>query len=295
MSRDDVLEVRYVGSKGTHLDTSHLNFNSPDPDPTARDIQSRRPYPQFGRIRMWDDDGNSNYHSMQTRFEHRLAQRLSLTLAHTWSHLIDDQMGGLNGARSLAQNRLRNRDNMRADSADDLRHVLVIGYVWDLPFGSSLTGAPAALLKGWLLGGIVSFRRGSKINVTQDGDALNTDPQGDIRPNVLPGAGPTLPDSQRTLERWFNTAGFQRATLTYGTSPRNPLVGPGLKTFDLSLSKSFRVREGQRLEFRLEGFNAFNTPQFSNPGGTLGSANFGRIQGTRTNNREMQLALKYLF
>ena len=65
ISQNDVLEARYVGGKGTHLDTSILNFNSPPPDPKATTIQSRRPDPQFGRIRMWDDSGNSNYHSLQ--------------------------------------------------------------------------------------------------------------------------------------------------------------------------------------------------------------------------------------
>src|ERR1700738_4541494 len=57
ISQNEVLGVRYVGGKGTHLDTSILNFNSPSPDPKATTIQSRRPYPQFGRIRMWNSDG----------------------------------------------------------------------------------------------------------------------------------------------------------------------------------------------------------------------------------------------
>ncbi len=244
---------------------------------------------------MWDDDGNSNYHSMQTKFEHRFAGSLSVTFAHTWSHLIDDQQGGLNGARSLSQERDRLRSNMRADSADDVRHNVVIGYVWEIPFASGLKGIPRTALNGWLFGGIATFRSGSPILITQDGDTLNTDNQGDIRPDVVAGVSPVISNGQRTLQRWFNTDAFRRATVTYGTAPRNPLVGPGVKTFDLSLSKTFAFREAHRIEFRWEAFNALNTPQFSNPGGTLGAANFGQIQGTRINNREMQLALKYMF
>ena len=104
-----------------------------------------------------------------------------------------------------------------------------------------------------------------------------------------------LPSDERTLARWFNTAAFARATQTYGTSYRNPVVGPGLKVLDIALSKGFRIRDGHQLQFRWEAFNALNTPQFANPDGTLGSAAFGVISGTRQNNREMQFSLKYLF
>jgi hypothetical protein len=244
---------------------------------------------------MWGVDGNSNYHSMQFRYEHRFAQGLSLTVAHTWSHLIDDQQGGLNGSRALAQDPRNLHSNMRADSADDLRHSFVSGFVWDVPFGSKLTGISGGVLKGWKFGGIITLRSGSTLLVTQDGDTLNTDAQGEIRPNSILGVSPTLPSSERTLDRWFNTAAFTRATVTYGTAPRNPLVGPGVKTADLSMSKTFHVMEKHRVELRWEAFNALNTPQFSNPGGTLGSTNFGKITGTRINNREMQVALKYMF
>ncbi len=149
-------------------------------------------------------------------------------------------------------------------------------------------------LKGWQLSGIATLSSGSPIFINQDGDTLNVDSE-EIRPNLVAGQDPTLPGSERTLARWFNTAAFTRATGTYGNSPRNPVVGPGLKTIDMSLAKSFPVRQGQQLQFRLEAFNAFNIPQWGNPNGTLGNANFGVISSTRVNNREMQLSLKYMF
>jgi hypothetical protein len=191
---------------------------------------------------------------------------------------------------------------MRASSRYDIRHSLVVGYVWDLPFGSSLTGVAGALLKGWSFSGIATLRSGSPLFVDQDGDTLNTDPAGitssssynEIRPDLVPGQNPILPGSERTVQRWFNTAAFTRATVTYGNSPRNPVVGPGDKALDIAIGKSFQVREGQRLEFRLEAFNSTNTPQFNNPNTTMGNANFGRITGAGTQ-REAQLALKYVF
>src|SRR6185369_6559734 len=105
---------------------------------------------------------------------------------------------------------------------------------WDIPFAARLKGVTGAVLNGWKFGGIVTLRSGAPVLITQDGDTLNTDNQGDIRPNSVVGVSPILTASQRTLDRWFNAAAFTRATVTYGTAPRNPVVGPGTKTADLS-------------------------------------------------------------
>ena len=95
---------------------------------------------------------------------------------------------------------------------------------------------------------------------------------------------------------WFNTAAFSRSTGVYGTAPRNARVGPGLHTFDLSFSKTFPLPfEKHELLFRSEFFNAFNTPQYANPGAVLGTGTFGRVTGTRADNRRIQFALKYTF
>jgi outer membrane receptor protein involved in Fe transport len=294
ISRASVVEVRYVGATGTNLDTSLTNFNSPDPDPLAgaANLQARRPYPAFGRIRMWMTDGESDYQSLQSEYKQRGPWGLNLTLAYTLSELNDNQQGGLNASRGRRQNP-RSLEGEYAASADDQRHRLVVGAVWDLPFGSSKTGLTGVLVKGWQLSGVGIFNSGSPIFINQDGDTLNVDSE-EIRPNLVPGQDPTLPGDQRSIARWFNTAAFTRATVTYGTSPRNPVVGPGRKVVDLSLAKFFELPNSHRIQFRLEAFNAFNWVNWNNPNGTLGNSNFGIISGAAAA-REMQLSLKYLF
>lgn len=293
LSADAVIEVRYVGARGSNLDSSLTNFNSPDPDPNATaPLQSRRPYPAFGRIRMWVTDGESRYHSLQTEYKQRGPWGLQLTAAYTLSTLRDNQQGGLNASRARRQNP-RDISTEWADSADDIRNRLVIGYIWDVPFGSSLTGVRGALLKGWQISGIGTFQSGSPIFINQDGDTLNVDSE-DIRPDLVPGQNPNLPRSQRSIDRWFNTDAFRRATVTYGTSPRNPVVGPGRRLLDVSIAKSFRVYGEQRLQFRWDIFNALNTVNWNNPNGTLGNPNFGVISSAQPA-REMQISLKYQF
>ena len=163
-----------------------------------------------------------------------------------------------------------------------------------MPFTQRLKGAPGAILGGWQTGGIVTFASGFPFMIRQSGDSFNNDGNWQ-RPDLVPGQSVTI--DQKTPGVWFNTAAFQRAVLHYGNTPRNPLAGPGTNTWDLSLSKAFKMpwREGHQLLFRSEFFNAFNTPQFANPGATLGTGSFGRITSTALDNRQIQFALKYIF
>jgi hypothetical protein len=86
------------------------------------------------------------------------------------------------------------------------------------------------------------------------------------------------------------------APFTYGNAGRNTLKGPGLVSTDLSLFKNFDLAtEKAKLQLRLEGFNIFNTPSFSNPAGVFGTATFGSITSTLFPNRQIQLAAKIIF
>jgi hypothetical protein len=162
--------------------------------------------------------------------------------------------------------------------------------VWEIPFGSGLTGG---LLKGWQVSGLAIFNSGSPLFINQDGDTLNVDSE-EIRPNLVSGQDPQLPSSEQSLSRWFNTAAFSRATVTYGSSPRNPVVGPGRKVVDLSVARSFALPGRREIQFRVEAFNAFNWVNWGNPNGTLGNTPFGVISSAAAA-REMQVSLRYTF
>lgn len=305
-SENDSLEAGWVYTKGTFVDTSLRNFNQPEPGPGP--VDPRRPYPTFSTIRMMVSDGNTMFHSLQTRYEHRFTRGLSVTSAYTWGHMIDDQAETINRGGCGCQS-ARNRGRAeRASSIEDVRHRVVTGYIWELPWGSSFNGVSGAILKGWQFGGILTFASGQPFTVNQSGDSQNKGGQEASRPHNF-GTSPTIdsPDPSR----WFDTGVFTRSTYQggtngvfvpgsggYGTAPRNPVVGPGVNTWDLSLSKSFKMPvEGHQILFRTEFFNTFNTPQFNNPGGVLGTGSFGRVTSTRgTNaNRQIQFALKYTF
>jgi hypothetical protein len=80
----------------------------------------------------------------------------------------------------------------------------------------------------------------------------------------------------------------------FGNEGRNVLIGPGRNNVDFGLHRSFPLPqwEAARLEFRGEGYNLFNHPQFDNPGATIGNPGAGIISGTAVAARIIQLALR---
>ena len=101
--------------------------------------------------------------------------------------------------------------------------------------------------------------------------------------------------SGRPLTNWLNRAAFDLPALgTLGNVSRNAVVGLPVWSFDMSLSREFRFREVQRLEFRAEAFNVTNSFRPGNPNATLTNAQFGQIR-TSLDPRILQFALKYVF
>ena len=94
---------------------------------------------------------------------------------------------------------------------------------------------------------------------------------------------------------WFNPAAFAFPTPgTFGNAGRNILDGPGLASVNLSVLKSFEVKDGASLQFRAESFNALNRTNFNQPQNFLGAAGFGSITSAQ-NPRLVQLGIKLLF
>jgi hypothetical protein len=181
-----------------------------------------------------------------------------------------------------------------APGTNDQRHNFILAYVYRLPdFTQSKLAGYAA--NGWTLNGLIALATGSPINVTQSTDGQNIDNPWQ-RPNLVTGQNPYLPNKS-AINGWYNRNAFAVSTATFGTTPRNSLLGTGVKTVNVSVMKNFVMpyADSHNLQVRFEAFNALNTPQFSNPGASFGASSFGQISSTKINNRELQLAVKYLF
>ena len=71
------------------------------------------------------------------------------------------------------------------------------------------------------------------------------------------------------------------------------LRGPGQSSVDLSIFKTFTIREGLKAQFRAEALNAFNTPLFRSPNTAFGNANFGKVTSQANFPRLIQLGVRF--
>jgi hypothetical protein len=321
-----LLDVGYVGSKTTHSANSVDNINAPSPSPDSN-FQARRQYPYFydpatpnlgiqqlGAIGEFDASSNQHYHALQTRVNRRFANGLALAFSYTYSKASGDgEDGGNEGAGRQVAN---NRAGSRGPSLFKMTHNAVINFVWEIPFGRKLHGAPGFLLKGWQTNGIVSLRTGFPFTPLGNPSDLNTGADG----TGMSGATPIRPDrlqdgrlSDPTRQLWFNPQAFQRVTCNipgrldlchYGNAGRNILVSPGQRNLDGSIFKNFAVTERVKTQFRAEMFNAFNTPYFGQPNASLFVSNTaitpdapqaGQITSLRGSMGIIQFGLKVYF
>ena len=174
----------------------------------------------------------------------------------------------------------------------DHRHQFIASGVYQLPFFADDKGIAGAVLGGWRTNAILIVQSGAPFTVNLAVDRANVGAGPAQRPDQL--NDPNLPGGDRTPERWFNTSAFGLpAPFTFGTAPRNSVVGPGYANVDFAVAKSWGLGASQ-LEFRWEIFNLFNRANFDLPNRTFGSANFGRIFSAK-NPREMQFGLRLAF
>ena len=108
-------------------------------------------------------------------------------------------------------------------------------------------------------------------------------------------ANGNLEESERTVERWFDTTAFvAQPAYTYGTSGHNVIEGDGIANVDLGLSKRWNWAESQSIQFRAEFFNAFNHPTFGFPAAGVTAGGYGRVTAA-SQGRQIQFGLKYAF
>jgi hypothetical protein len=117
-------------------------------------------------------------------------------------------------------------------------------------------------------------------------------------PNVI--GNPQL--ANRGVKQWFNEAAFAvPASGTFGSERRGQLTGPALSTVNLSLAKTFNIREGMGLQLRADADNVFNHASFSLPNANLSltgsaiSTGTSNISNTSVPMRNMQLSARFSF
>jgi hypothetical protein len=295
LGRDVLAEVAYVGSRGRQL-VLKTDQNQAPPVLGVTNPDVNRPYAQVSpllrTVGTVETSGTLDYHALLAKLQRRFARGFSFLVSYTYGKAIDlvsDNDGG------VTLTSVYDPGYNRGPADYDVAHTLSASWIYDLPF------ARQSRLGGWQLNGIVYWRTGLPLTITQTGVMLSTGAPGNRPDRIGDGAA-----NDPSIDRWFDLTAFRRTaepTATFGTAGRNILRGPGQFNVDLSLVKLTRIG-GVASELRIEAFNLLNHPQFAQPNGVLGSTGFGSISAMLSNpacavcgttERQIQLGLVLRF
>jgi len=230
----------------------------------------------------------------------QISHGLTFQSAYTFSKATNDT-SIYNDLNDLAANWAR--------ATFDRTQRSVTNFDYQFPNPLHHAGAAAKLLNGWFTTGIIILQTGLPLTLS---DPNGGTVYGEASPSTVtlcPGRTlaslATSGSLESRLNGWIDTSALcspstvgSDGSTGYGNTGQSLLDGPPQVNTDLSLGKRTVVgglREDAELAMRVEFYNSFNHPQFSNPGTTLGTANFGVITQTSVAPRLIQFALKYLF
>jgi len=295
---NNVLNVAYVGTRGSHLST-YYPYNLYQFGTGAQNFSG------LGSINYNNYNGVSNYNGLQVHAEHRSSNGLVGTVSYSWSHTLDDSPSAYQTqSAALYYNPMADYGN----SNQDQRQVFSTSLLYLLPFGRGQRFAGNVsrpvdwLVGGWQANLIALLQSGTPIELSTGEDSPGNRPDrvGAIRyPKSTNGGSGSY---------WFNPGAFANPPTTTGSScnctvytrlgslGRNQIVGPSYRVVNFSLQKNIHLNDKYTMELHGDAFNLFNTPEFTNPNGSLTSAQFGQIEGTEVySNREIQLAARFTF
>jgi len=301
LSKSMVFEAGYLGSEGHHLEGL---YNANEATPGTSGLPSRLPFSNIGIMQTVQGGGNSNYNSLGMKLTRRLSSGLTLLAAYTWAKSIDNVSAIRGQSDTIFPQNSRCLECERALSAYNVAHRFVVSALYELPFGSGKTflnrgGVLNEVLGGWQIGSIYTVQTGLPGYPTPGPDQSNTG-VGNSR-DRLNATGLSQALDNPSPAAWFNVGAFSLEPLgTFGNAGRNTIILPGRNDWDFSAIKNFRITERQSVQFRFEGFNFANHPNWANPVTAWGqnikpASNFGVISNTAIAMRQLQFGLKYMF
>jgi len=319
LAKDYLLDVRYVGNKGTHLSRFiEANPTVYGPGVNADNNNEIRQHTtcnsagvcNFASVGLIADDSNSTYHALEAALSRQYAHGLAFLASYTFSKTLDD-ISSLNvsgsaptliaGENDLAQNPF----DLAAEhgpSLFDARQRFMFSGTWALPAPKTASRAAALIARGWQFNAIASLSTGTPFTVYDSADVSLQGSAPEIsgfyssKPDLIsnPNAG-----QPHTANEWVGRAPFlqlnpQTQAGQFGNEGRNVVRGPGIEDVDVSLFKYFDIGENRRVQFRAECFNLLNHPNFGLPTNDLESPAFGQILQAGSP-RLLQLAVKFVF
>ncbi|HEX3879041.1 MAG TPA: carboxypeptidase regulatory-like domain-containing protein [Bryobacteraceae bacterium] len=292
LAKDMMLDVAYVGSSAANLsyqqDINQLLPGTLIANPSIN-VNALRPYLGYADIYEYNTGANLIYNSLQVQLKKNFRAGGLLSVSYTWSKARTD-------ANSYNY-QPENSYNLRGDwgnSSYNRNQVVVISYVYPLPFWKKGDEWYKKALGGWQVSGITMIQSGLPLNVTLASDIAGIGISGSQRPNLVGSATGGVNGTQ-----FLNPAAFAvPAPGMFGNLGAFAIFGPHMNNWDASLQKAFPIHEQVSLAFRAEFYDfpnhlsyfGVNTGSFS----ATPPSSFGQITSA-TDPRTMQFALRLTF
>ncbi len=274
-----------------------------------------RPYLGYSSIGMALSDVNSNYNSLQLSLTKR-AGIITATVAYTYSKALGDGGGAgdaynenpepecpftclistaanpvlVNGATKAVAGGTQTGGVVESWKqfeygrlSFDATHIVATSFIVESPWGKSMKGVEGGLVKGWSLSGLMHFQTGAPLTATASQAAGLNGSNIARRANIVAGQPVEFSGTCSNPKAicWVNPGAFTQASvLGAGDTPIGNIMGPNFYQWDLSLRKTFNLphKEGLKLQFQADAFNAFNRTNWNNPNvSNAGSSTFGQI------------------
>jgi hypothetical protein len=252
--------------------------------------------PAFGSVELQRTIANASYNALEVTVNHR-SHGVEMLASYTWSKSLDQSAGLPEPVNPI------DPSLSRGLSSFDVRQNLVTSFHYQIP-ASSHAAYFDWLTSGWSVAGIARFTSGLPVTLLNNNDTslLGTIPNG-INNNGVDtpewsGESLSLHTNPRNSVAVFDASQFTLPALgILGNARRRFFSGPGMENFDVTIARSFLVKDDRSLEFRAEAFNLFNHAQFFGAAaveGNISSGSFGQAVSAMPP-RLMQLAMRYQF
>ena len=280
------VSVGYVARRGVHLQRES-DINQPTLAEAAANpgvnINAIRPYKGFGSIRETDNVANSIYNSLQIAWNRRFSNGLQFGVSYTLSKSMDN---GSN-QRDVVPDTY-DTSMLWAPSEFDARHIVIINYLYQLPFFRNQKGFAGRTLGGWQISGITQFQTGLPCSVAAANDYAGVGLDSNFGCGVngqywAVNGNPKIIGTFGPSGQWFATTNPDGTPIftapaagTFNTQRvRDLIYQPGYQNWNMGLFKTIPVNERFRFQFRAEAYNVWNHPNWCGNSGCSGTTNIG--------------------
>lgn len=285
--------------------------------------QALVPFPQYCGALYGENEneGTSEYESLQTKLERQFAGGLYLGASYTFSKLITNAASttqATSGGQVIGIINPYQGSRNQSISPDDITHMFSLLAVYDLPFGNGRrwlnhSGFLDRLVGGWTLSSSLKLTSGMPL-FFQNTTVCGVPNQ--FTAGCLPGINPGVNVLNQSWSGFnvnqpaFNVNAFEPASLFssgnyLGVGPRVSNVrGSPYRDTNISIGKKIAIKERLAMEIRAEMFNIFNNHYFTCDGqfsdcipfnNDPSNPKFGTWNGQVTQPRNVQLVGRITF